>query len=412
MTKLLQINVEANFGSTGRIASGIGDLVIDKGWESYIAFGRKHHDCSSQLIPIGNIWEQGMHLLQTRLLDRHGLGSKRGTKNLINWIETHKPDLIHIHNLHGYYLNYKILFEYLEHKDIPIVYTLHDCWILTGHCTHFEAIDCRKWQKECHNCPQKSVYPTSLLKDRSQKNHQDKKKSYTKPKNIHFVTVSKWLTHVFSKSYLAQKPVSTIHNGLDTNQFEPNTDPKWIQGHGLAGKKIILGVASVWEGNKGLSDFVKLSQIIPQDYQVVLIGLSPKQLKNLPASIYGLARTSSINELVKWYSMADVYVNASIEESFGMTTVEAMACGTPVVVYPSTANPELVVEQVGRVAKNLSVEALKEAIDQVMGQPKDQYSTQCRQHVIEKFDKEQRFMDYYSLYLNLLSTDQNERKPK
>ncbi len=398
MAILLQINVEVNFGSTGRIAEEIGQMALEKGWESYIAYGRKKRKSKSELISVGNKWHHLLHLIQTRLLDRHGLASKKSTRKFINQIEELNPSVVHLHNIHGYYLNYKLLFEYLQGSGIPIIWTFHDCWPFTGHCTHFEHIGCEKWMTSCHNCPQLNVYPSSLGIDRSGKNQKLKKQIFTELQNLTIVSVSEWLNNTIKKSFLANHQLKVIPNGIDTSTFRPRPSSDLIEKFKLKNKFIILGVASVWSINKGLEDFIKLSKSLAEDELIVLIGLTQKQISKLPENILGIKRTDSVDELVKWYSTADVYVNTSFEESFGITNAEAMACGTPVVVYDATASPEMVTPEVGYINEKNDVLALYNSISKIKEQGKVHFTLNCRERAIRLYDKNKNFMKYLELY--------------
>ena len=410
MKRLLQINVEANYGSTGRIASDIGDLVISEGWESHIAYGRIKKDTPSSTYKIAKTPSIYNHVLQTRLLDRHGLASTQDTKRLIAFIQELKPSLVHMHNLHGYYLNYEKLFHYLKTVDIPLVWTLHDCWALTGHCTHYEDIGCYKWQKSCHSCPQKKEYPTSWMADRSAKNHQLKKEVFGQQENLNIVTVSNWLNRQVGQSYLKNHNTVTIYNGIDTSIFKPRKNRFLLKRYDLFGKFIILGVASVWSEKKGLADFISLSKGLKKDEVIVLIGLNKEQIKTLPDNIIGLERTSSLSELVSWYSIASVYLNASVEESFGMTTAEALACGTPVIVYDATACPEMVIPEIVKVVAKRDINGIRSAINEIKVGFNIENHNRCRNHVVSNFDKNDRYKEYFRLYKGLLYPSRKQKK--
>ena len=192
MAVLLQINVVANSGSTGRIAEGIAEIVIDDKWTCYTAYGRWGNPSKTYLYKIGNRCAIYSHYLISKLFDMHGLGSICATKRLILKIKEIKPDLIHLHNIHGYYLNYPLLFDFLSRSDIPVVWTLHDCWAYTGHCAYYSNIDCNKWKQGCYACPNLQDYPASLFYDNSRKNYELKKKSLTSLKTLTIVTVSRW----------------------------------------------------------------------------------------------------------------------------------------------------------------------------------------------------------------------------
>ncbi|WP_299435377.1 glycosyltransferase [uncultured Maribacter sp.] len=398
MPILLQINTEINYASTGRIAEEIGFLAQKEGWESYVAFGRKKRSSSSKTIYIGNLFETYLHVFKTRFFDTHGTGSKRATKKLINKIEEIKPNIIHLHNLHGYYLNIKYLFNYLEKKQLPVIWTLHDCWSMTGHCTHFEHIQCNKWKTECHTCPQKNVYPESLFIDNSKKNQKLKKEYFTSLKNLTIVPVSNWLDTIVKQSFLKNKNTKVILNGVDLEIFKPVLKNNIREKNNLTGKFIILGVASVWSKNKGLNDFLELNKSLSENEKIVLIGLNKKQIKKLPTNILGIARTESKQELAEWYTEADTYVNTSVEESFGLTTAEAMSCGTPSIVYNATACPEMIVPEVGFVIPKNNIEQLLKAIKKIKKNSSKSYYEGCTQRALKLYNKNDRYQEYINLY--------------
>ncbi len=398
MKTLLQINVEVNYGSTGRIAEEIGKLALKQGWASYIAYGRKKRQSASKLIAIGHKWDQLYHLLLTRLLDRHGLASKMATKKLIRQIIKLNPSIIHLHNLHGYYLNLELLFSYLNSTNIPLIWTFHDCWAMTGHCTHFENVNCEKWKTTCHQCPQLGVYPSSWGRDRSKKNHQLKKRLFHSLKNLTIVPVSHWMNTVVQKSFLSGYSSKVVLNGIDIDVFSPRPCINILKKNKLENQFIILGVASVWSENKGFKDFIKLSRLLGDAEKIVLIGLNKKQISGLPKNIIGLERTSSIDELAQWYSAAHVYVNTSLEESFGLTTAEAMACGTPSIVYNTTACPEMISPEVGLVSETKNITVLYSNILQIKDKGKGFYKNPCRERAIRLYNKNDTFQEYISLY--------------
>lgn len=403
MPKILQINVSANWGSHGKIASQIGDVVMSHGWESYIAFGRDYNPCSSKLIKIGGRWNVYEHLLETRLFDNHGLASRYATKRLIPQIKQMSPDIIHLHNIHGYYLNYKILFEYLQSSDIPVIWTFHDCWPITGHCGYFSLEGCEKWRTGCSNCPLRwKEYPQSLIIDRSANNYQLKKQLFGSLKHLYIVSVSKWLDSIIGDSFLSHIRHSYIYNGIDIDIFKPTTS-NFRENYGLQNKKVLLGVASIWTNRKALSDYVKLSQLLSEEYQIILIGPTEKQSKTIPDNIIVISRTNSQSELAQWYSAADILLNLSYEETFGLTTVESFACGTPSIVYNRTASPELITKNTGIVVEAGNWKALLCAIEEIVSKGKNYYTDACRQRAIDYFNKDDRFQDYINLYNELLN---------
>jgi len=348
MPKLLQISVDVNTGSVGHIAEQIGELAISSGWESYIAFGRDSQPSMSRVIKIGNYLNIYYHVIQTRLFDNHFHSSTKATRELIKRIEAIKPDIIHIHQLHGYYINSEVLFEYLSKINIPIVWTLHDCWPMTGHCTYFSNIDCNKWKLECHNCPKKKNYPSSIFLDRSQQNFHLKKALFTSINNLTIVAVSDWLKNIAKESFLVKNSIISIKNGVDINKFIPSKDTGFIkQKYHLTNKFVILGVGTAWHAAKGLFDYYKLREKLSNDYAIVLVGLSSENINKLPKGIIGILRTENIEELAQLYASADVVTSLSYQEAFGLTPVEGFACGTPAIVYNATATPELINPEIG-----------------------------------------------------------------
>ncbi len=408
MPKLLQINVTVNSGSTGRIAEDIGRVVISNGWESYIAYGREMGTASeSQIFCIGDKNDFYVHALQTRLLDRHGLASVANTRKLVEYIDSIKPDIIHLHNIHGYYLNYPILFDYLAKLTTSVVWTLHDCWSFTGHCSHFDMVGCEKWINGCENCPQKSEYPSSCLIDRSKKNYLDKKKYFNALKNLTLVPVSDWLSGLVDQSFLKDNKVQRIYNGVDTDAFKPQSAQSIIrlkQKYGIAEKNVLLGVASVWSPRKGLEDFVKLSKLIGDDKRIVLIGLTDKQIADLPSEIIGISRTESLNELVDWYNCADLFINPTYEDNFPTTNLEALSCGTPVVTYQTGGSVEAVNDACGFIIKQGDLNLLIEVINTLKFKGKSHYTAASRQRALECFSKDDRFAEYLGLYNKLIDS--------
>jgi glycosyltransferase involved in cell wall biosynthesis len=401
MKTLLQINSVINSGSTGRIAEEIGKKAIENRWQSYIAYGRNEQSSMSKKINIGNKFDILLHGLITRLFDKHGLGSKKATEKLIHQIETINPDIIHLHNVHGYYLNIKVLFNYLANTSIPIIWTLHDCWSFTGHCSHFDFVGCNKWKTECSNCPQIKEYPASFFYDRSNKNYSLKKYLFNSLDNLTIVPVSNWLADRIKESFLSNMSIKVIPNGVDTDLFSPK-ETNIREKYKLKNTFILLGIASKWTTSKGLSDFIKLSSKIDSDIKIILVGLNKKQIKCLPNNIIGFERTENTEELVNLYSCADVVLNLSREETFGLTTVEGFACGTPGIVYNTTASPELISPETGFVVESGNINKLLHAIKQIQKEGKAYYSNACVERAKSLYNKNDRFNDYMNLYNSVL----------
>lgn len=396
MKTLFQINVTANWGSTGKIAEGIGQIAISHGWRSLIAYGRGNPKSESELIRIGNDWDMRLHALSSRIFDNQGLMSKRATKKLDEQIKAIHPDIIHLHNIHGYYLNYKILFEYLATAGIPIVWTLHDCWSFTGHCAHFVTVDCNKWMLQCDNCALKKDYPQSLVLDRSKQNYIDKKNAFNSVQNLTFVPVSNWIDSYLKQSFLKNYHSIVIHNGIDTDVFYPKDDID-------SNKFTVLGVANVWNQSKGLNDFIELAKKIDKDIQLILVGVSARQKESLPDNIIAIERTSNADELAKLYSSANVYVNLTYADTFPTTNIEALACGTPVITYRTGGSPEAISEDTGFVVEQGDLEGVIDAINEIKAKGKNYYQTKCRERAVKYFRKEDRYNDYIKLYEDILN---------
>ncbi len=401
--KVIQINTIANTGSTGRIAEQIGRQLIAAGHESYIAFGRRSQPGTSELISLNDQKGQALHLLKTRLFDRHGFGSQRATRHLLEAIDRIQPDIIHVHNLHGYYVHIGLLFEYLKVKQIPVVFTLHDCWTFTGHCSHFESVGCTKWQTECHQCPNIKKYPASWGMDQSTRNFRDKKRLFTGLKNAVVVTPSNWLKKHVEASFLGEYPVKTIHNGVDVAVFYPDIALNRAQ-YGIADNMpFVLGVASTWTPSKGLKDFIQLRKLLPETLQIVLVGLTSEQIQILPPGITGIQRTENTRDLAALYGAALVLVNPTYADNFPSVNIEALACGTPVVTYETGGSPEAVLHPQSKVVKPGDISALAEAVLAIGHSLRFQDRAECRAVAEHYFDQDKQFQQYLTLYQTVLA---------
>jgi len=397
MKILLQINSVVNTGSTGRIAEEIGQTTIAYGWNSYIAYGRKAQFSQSNLVKIGNDYDIILHGLQSRLFDRHGLASRSATENLVRQIQEIKPDVIHLHNLHGYYINYSVLFSYLKASDIPIVWTLHDCWPITGHCAYFSWIGCEKWKTACQQCPQKRAYPTSLAIDCSFFNFNFKKDVFNSIDNLILVPVSKWLEEICRQSFLRNLSIRVIYNGVDQIVFKPSPySLRLREKYSIGNSFLILGVASNWTPRKGLDDFIRLSKY--KTWTVVLVGIPEKLKKRIPSNIIALSKIENQQELSSLYSAADVFLNPTYEDNFPTVNIEALACGTPVITYNTGGSPEAIDEHTGLVVEKGDIEGLIAAIQQIKEKGKDFYTETCVARARKLFKKEERYREYVELY--------------
>ena len=399
--KILQINSVAGIGSTGRIATRIDSVLKSQGHESYLAYGRDSQNVSTPSIRIGSNFDVYQHIAMTRIFDKHGFSSKKTTKNFIKEIIEIDPDVIHLHNIHGYYINVEILFDYLKKSKTPVVWTLHDSWAFTGHCSHFEYSGCECWQGKT-KCIQKKSYPKSLIFNNSLQNYQRKKAAFTGVENLTIVTPSNWLAKLVKESHLKEYPVQVINNGIDLTVFKP-TKSTFREENKLTDKYLILGVANVWGKKKGFDHFIELSKRLKQDEVIVLVGLSEKQKSELPSNIIGITQTNHVAELVDIYSSADVYVNLTLEDTFPTTNLEALACGTPVITFKTGGSVESIDENCGYIVEQEDMNDLRDKLTQVKAKGKDSYISNAVSKAERHYSDIDRFQDYIDLYENLLN---------
>ena len=394
--KLLQINVTANVGSTGRIAEGIGLAAREAGMESWVAYGRVAGESASRLIRIGTRFDYCEHGLETRLFDDHGLASRRATRAFLREVDKLKPDIVQLHNLHGFYINYRLLFDYLAEKSIPVVWTFHDCWPFTGHCAHFVLAGCDRWKTGCFRCPQKKVYPSSYLFDRSEKNYRDKKLCFTSVRDLTVVPVSSWLDGFVGQSFLKDFRRVVIRNGIDTDAFSPSEDSRAVRAElGIAEDgTLLLGVTRNWSEKKGLRDFCELAGRLSPEQKIVLVGLSKKQIGSLPSNVIGLEHADSARELAKLYSAADLFLNLTYEDNYPTTNLEAISCGTPCLTYRTGGSPESVCPETGYVVEQGDLASVLEIVRNL---PEKNVSV-LRNYAVAHFSRELCFRKYISLF--------------
>lgn len=359
--KVLIINSDYGSGSTGRIVREIKSE-LEKKHDSCIAFfGRENCTTDNNVFQIGNKMSVYSHVLMTRFGDKQGFCSTIATRNILKKVDEYHPDIINLHNLHGSYIDCNLLFNYIKEKKIPTLWTLHDCWSFTGHCSHYSFVNCSKWRTRCKNCPQMKEYPKSFI-DRSKENYLKKKNCFTGHDDLKISTVSRWLQGEVQQSFLHGYDSVVIPNGIDLNIFKPIDSESIKNKLGLRGKRVLISVASVWGPRKGLGVLINIAKALGDDYRLILVGLK-ESAEDLPKNVIVIHRTDDIQELAQYYSAADVCINASVEETFGMVSLEALACGTPVITNSFTANPELVDKTCGVIVPEYTVEAYLKAIN-------------------------------------------------
>ncbi len=411
MPTLLQINTVVNQGSTGRIAEEIGKTAIAAGWQSVIAHGRQTQHSASVTIQVGGNAQRYHHALATRLFDRHGLHSTWATRALIRRIRRLRPDVVHLHNIHGYYLNYKVLFQFFKEARIPLAWTLHDCWPFTGHCSYFDAADCDRWKNGCYSCPLLQTYPASWAIDRSRANWRDKQAAFTDVGEIKIVTPSRWLAAHASNSFLGAMPLYVIPYGIDVSAFQPGVGVSLDCEVKIGRRHLVLAVASQWDERKGLSDVLQLRQRLPvEKFVIVVVGANDRQIARFPSGIVGIGRTESLAELSGIYGAASVFVNPTLADNFPVTNLESLACGTPVVTYDSGGSSEAIDSATGSVVARGDVASLAAAVVRWAGADREKTRVACRKRAEKCFCRANQFTKYISLFEQMRNSRKRKKK--
>ena len=409
--KVLQINTFYQFGSTGRIVRDLKMLCEQQGIEAYAAFGPEIDNGDRNILCLQSILRRKLNILRTRLFDGHGFYNEEETRRLIRWIEQIHPDIIHLHNIHNHFVHVGRLFEYIKEHNLPMIWTLHDCWPFTGHCAYFDYTGCEKWKTGCGSCPSLRNYPPTWFFDRTNSNYQLKKKTFTGVDNLTLVTPSCWLAELTRNSFLKEYPVETINNGVDTTVFRP-TKNNVKERLGIGGKKILLAMATMFDRRKGTEYLQQLPKWLNDNEVLVLVGLAEDQKKLFRQDrCIGLGRTNSVEELAAFYSSADVFINPTLEDNFPTTNIEALACGTPVVTFntggsiESVLDYEKVVEvngiketSVGMVVSQGDLSALIAAAREIFYRGKQSYIAACRNKAVKHYNKDIQYLKYINLY--------------
>lgn len=393
--RVASINI-SDYGSTGRIMLQLADAARRAGGEA-VTFSRNWwgHGNSEGHVYFGFKTEHFLHHALSYLTGREGSFSFFSTISLIRRLESFRPDIIHLHNLHNWFICLPLLFNYIRENHIRTVWTFHDCWPFTGHCPYFDFTGCEKWRTGCSGCPVYRSYPGSLT-DNSPGMYRRKKEWFSGIEGLTVVCPSEWLAGLVRQSFLSQYDIRVIHNGIDTASFRP-TDSRIREKLGIGGSdKMVLGVASGWEERKGIDVFAELRKGLGDHFRIVLVGVEEAQKKDLPYGIIPVSRTSSVHELAELYSAADVFVNPTREDNYPTVNLEAIACGTPVVTFDTGGSPESVLEGCGAVVPKDDVEALIKAIDTVSSGKEDR--SEYLKKAAESFDSKLMAESYIELY--------------
>lgn len=393
--KAVQINATCGIGSTGKICVGISQVLTAGNIENYILCSKTNGYPLS--VPCSDIQYIKVQALKSKLLGNYGFNSKRATRKLIAELERIRPDIVHLHNIHGHDCDLEMIFSYFREKKIKLVWTFHDCWAFTAYCPHFTMAKCDKWKTQCSQCVQSRSY--SWFFDRSRVVF-EKKKTLFQGLDLTVITPSRWLAGLVKQSFLKEYPVHVIHNGISLEVFKP-TPSDFRTKYGLEKKKIVLGVSFGWGPKKGLDVFVELSQRLPADYQIALVGTDANVDRQLPENIISIHRTQNQQELAEIYSAADVFVNPTREENYPTVNMESLACGTPILTFQTGGSPEMLDETCGSVVACDDVDALEREIIRICTD-KPYPKAACLKKVRE-FDQNERFKEYLKLYERVVS---------
>ena len=421
--RIAHINAAASM-SSGRMAAQLCRMIMQAGHKALLCHSHDHAPADVPSLRIGNQLDTWLHMGLARLTDRAGFFSRHATRKLIRELERYKPDLIHLHTLHGYYLHLPTLFDYLRRTDLPVVWTLYDCWAYTGHCAYYTAaqdapplearkrravqhtVGCDRWMGGCGQCVLKHAYPGSWFADQSARNWAEKRALFRGLGHMVLVTPSEWLRDEVRQSFLRDYPVYVLPSGLDTETFRACSDDDYmhdiIRFYGLertGGRKLVLSVADIWDEHKGLEDLIRLAEMLGEEYCVAAVGVDEYQMAALQKTkVMGVKRPGNLNDLCALYTAADLYLSVSREESMGMTLLEALACGTQVLCYDATALPEIVTAEVGEAVPAGDLEQLAGSVRRLCTSPKS--AAACRARA-EEYAADKRFAAYMRLYENM-----------
>ena len=409
--KIMQINAVYGVGSTGIIVEDLHNLSMDCGMESYVAFSKSPY--ASQTIRngyvVGRTIGKKMHALLCRINGRQAYFSRCSTKKLIRHIKTIQPDIVHLHNLHSNYLHLNLLLNYLSKTDISVVLTLHDCWFYTGGCFHYTEDQCARWQAACGQCPKKRKDTKAYFLDRSKKILSERKKYFEQIKDLTVVGVSRWISDEARKSVLGSKEIMTIYNGIDTDFFVP-TPSDLREKLGLENKFVVLGMANKWLLSINAETLMTVVNALDEESVLLLVGCDSKTVAQYSNKIVTMDYINDRDLLRKVYSMADVFANCTREESLSLVNVEAQACGTPTVTYQDTGVKETVDQISGFAVETGNASAMIEKIYQIKECGKEKYSRDCRDFVVQKFNRNRNYQEFIQLYQTLAEAKLSKEK--
>lgn len=401
--RVLQINAVYGSGSTGKMVEELHKYLKENGIESFVACAKGCDHSQPDQFSIGSSIDMKIHSLYARISGLQGYSSKKATQELIRYIRQCNPDIVHLGNLHSNFVNIKMLFRFLGEEQIATVLTLHDCWFYTGKCSHYTVDNCYKWKTTCGNCPRLKKDIPSWYFDRTRKMLDDKRRSYNGLKKLAVVGVSEWITKEAKQSVLKDANIiCTIHNWINLDIFREKKEEaaELKKKLNLNDKYVLLGVAAVWGNIKGLDNFINIAKLLNNDEIIVLVGRVNDV--DLPPNIINIPEIKNAEELAVYYSMADLFLQLSPEESFGKVVAEAMACGTPIITIDSTANAELVTSETGFVCQKDNVQEIVDKIRMLKQDNLKKMNINCRKRAVNQFDMYNQLFKYVGLYNSLL----------
>lgn len=395
---VIQINAAYDYGSTGRTVREMHEYLVERGVVSYCYCPSENNSSNNpNTIRIGSKIDHKIHALCSRLFGCQAFFSFFATRKLISDIKKKNPQVVVLRNIHSNYINLPLMCKFLSEKDIPTVLVLHDCWFYTGHCFHYTEAGCEKWKVECHHCPLIHSHNASMLFDNSRRIFRTKRGLFKAIPRLAVVGVSDWITNEAKQSPMFENAimVKKIYNWIDLSVFYPRDSKLMKAKHGFDHNEFVaLGVAMTWDSHKGFDVFLKLAECLPQ-ITFVMIGKVPEI--QTPSNIRTIDRTSSVVELAEYYSLADVVLNLSEQESFGKVSAEALACGTPLIVNDATANSEIPGD-CGFVIQKNNIDSIIAAILSIYNVGKATYINKCVKRAQELFDKNKNLEEYRRLF--------------
>lgn len=398
--KVLQINAVYGHGSTGTIVRDIEQLCSAKGIECLVASPDPAVRQAKRGYVIGNTIDHKLHAALSRIYGKQAYYSRCATRSLLKYMDREQPDIVHLHNLHSNYIHLNMLLDYLAKRDIVTIVTLHDCWFYTGGCFHYANAGCYRWLEKCGNCPKQKLDTPAHLQDCSAQILADRRKYLLAIPRLTVTGVSEWIASEARRTFLKDTKVVTIHNGVDLNVFKP-TPSDFRQRLGLEGKYVILGPASKWLSDVNKEVLDKFTKLMHPDEVLLLFGVDVQDTSNLPKNVITYGYTKNREELAQLYTMADVFVNCTREESLSLINIEAQACGTPVVTFDATATPETVDGIYSLSTQVGNPDRLYESVENIRYNNDGELSKQVISFASKNYDLYSNYEEYLNLYKSL-----------